>query len=321
MAKDKESALLEKWNVTTGNNSSIATGFKEVVSTGNRFIDYLIGGGILRGKINELYGREGCGKTTLALHIVKKFQDLGGTVHWITPEVSWDKERAETLGVDTSKVFVAVPECIEDGFDYCLYVLNQSKKQENPAPTLIVWDGINASTSRKVIETGSFYAGGVAERARLIAEFFRIATVPFAKNDITLIVNNHVMNSISSGPYGKEYVNPGGNVLKHLVSLRLFMDWKGRKDTHQTVKLVLEKTRNKEPNVKAEVLMSYNLGFDEAYQVVDMAVSEMIVRRYRNQIRFVSEELVFEDISEFLASPKYEEVFNQVFEVFKASIG
>jgi hypothetical protein len=52
-----------------------------------------------------------------------------------------------------------------------------------------------------------------------------------------------------------------------------------------------------------------------------MAVYEMIVRRYRNQIRFVSEELVFEDISEFLASPKYEEVFNQVFEVFKASIG
>jgi RecA/RadA recombinase len=322
MAKKKESGLAgvkPEWNVSTGVDS-ISASFSDTVPTENRYIDYLIGGGILRGRINEFYGREGCGKTTLALQVCKKFQESDGSIYWITSEAAWDKVRAESLGVDPTKVIVAVPEALEDGFEFVLYIINKIKA-ENQKNTLIVWDGINAAASRKVIESESFLAGGVAEKARLIAEFLRIITVPLTKHDITFIVNNHVMNAISNGPFGKEYVNPGGNVLKHLVSMRLYMDWKARKEENQTVKLVLEKTRNKEPNTKAEVLMSYFYGFHEAYQTAEMGIDLELLRRYRGQLKLVEGDKSYDSIQEFYEDKEiYEKIFEKTFEQFKNSL-
>lgn len=50
-----------------------------VISTGSLKLDLALGiGGLPKGRIVEIYGREASGKTTLALHIIKEAQKLGG---------------------------------------------------------------------------------------------------------------------------------------------------------------------------------------------------------------------------------------------------
>ncbi|RVX09795.1 DNA repair protein recA-like 2, mitochondrial [Vitis vinifera] len=50
-----------------------------VISTGSLKLDLALGiGGLPKGRIVEIYGQEASGKTTLALHIIKEAQKLGG---------------------------------------------------------------------------------------------------------------------------------------------------------------------------------------------------------------------------------------------------
>ena len=53
----------------------------EVISTGSLGLDIALGvGGIPRGRVIEVYGKEASGKTTLTLHAVAQAQKAGGHV-------------------------------------------------------------------------------------------------------------------------------------------------------------------------------------------------------------------------------------------------
>ena len=52
----------------------------DVIPTGALTLDLALGvGGMPRGRIAEIYGSEGSGKTTLALHMLAEAQKAGGT--------------------------------------------------------------------------------------------------------------------------------------------------------------------------------------------------------------------------------------------------
>jgi recombination protein RecA len=56
----------------------------EVVSTGSLALDMALGvGGLPRGRITEIYGPEGAGKSTLAYHVVASAQRTGGVAAYI----------------------------------------------------------------------------------------------------------------------------------------------------------------------------------------------------------------------------------------------
>ena len=54
----------------------------EAIPTGALSLDLALGiGGVPRGRVVELFGAEGGGKTTLSLHIVAEAQRMGGRQH------------------------------------------------------------------------------------------------------------------------------------------------------------------------------------------------------------------------------------------------
>jgi recombination protein RecA len=69
-------------------------------------LNYALGGGIGAGRVLGLYGNFSSGKSMLCLQSVALWQKMGLAVVWADAERAFDREFAEKLGVDTSKLLI-----------------------------------------------------------------------------------------------------------------------------------------------------------------------------------------------------------------------
>ena len=68
----------------------------EVIPTGSIALNDALGvGGYPKGRIIEIYGPEGSGKTTLAIHAIAEAQRRGGIAAFIDAEHAFDRFYAE----------------------------------------------------------------------------------------------------------------------------------------------------------------------------------------------------------------------------------
>lgn len=82
----------------------------EVIATGAISLDIALGiGGLPRGRVVEVYGPEGSGKTSIALHAVASVQKSGGIAAFVDAEHALDPEYASKLGVDIDALLVSSP--------------------------------------------------------------------------------------------------------------------------------------------------------------------------------------------------------------------
>src|SRR2546428_3231622 len=81
-----------------------------VIPTGSLALDIALGiGGIPRGRIVEVFGPEGSGKTTVCLHIIAEAQRGGGIAVFIDAEHALDPTYAKNLGVNIDELPVSQP--------------------------------------------------------------------------------------------------------------------------------------------------------------------------------------------------------------------
>ena len=64
-------------------------------------------GGIPRGRITEICGPAGSGKTTLCLHIIAETQRMGGTAAIVGVEHALDPAYAEVCGVNVDELYIS----------------------------------------------------------------------------------------------------------------------------------------------------------------------------------------------------------------------
>ena len=82
-----------------------------VISTGSISLDFALGvGGVPRGRIVEIYGPEGSGKTSLTLHIIAEAQKAGGVAAFIDAEHALDPRYASALGIDLDNLLFSQPD-------------------------------------------------------------------------------------------------------------------------------------------------------------------------------------------------------------------
>ncbi|MCD6553374.1 MAG: DNA recombination/repair protein RecA, partial [Anaerolineae bacterium] len=83
----------------------------EAIPTGSLSLDIALGiGGVPRGRVIEIYGPEGSGKTTLAQHIVAEAQRMGGIAAFIDMEHALDPAYAARCGVDVDNLYISQPD-------------------------------------------------------------------------------------------------------------------------------------------------------------------------------------------------------------------
>ena len=129
-SKSKMQEALEKLNKSYGVGTVLALDSKsndnyDVISSGSIGFDYVtLGvGGFVKGRLYELMGWEGTGKSTICGHAAAECQKAGGTVLYIDGEHAVDKLYFQQLGVDTTKMLIAQPSCGEEGFNIAMEMI------------------------------------------------------------------------------------------------------------------------------------------------------------------------------------------------------
>jgi recombination protein RecA len=183
------------------------------ISTGNPTLDLALGvGGVPRGRITEVYGPEGAGKTTLALSVIAHAQRAGGTACFIDAEHALDLAWAATAGVDLARLVVCRPECGEQALQVASLLLASG------ALDVLVVDSIAALVPKAELgaEIGERLPG---VQANLLSQALRRLCGPIARANTAVIVTNQLRQR--AGVPGTPTYTAGGRALGYYASVRL----------------------------------------------------------------------------------------------------
>jgi recombination protein RecA len=183
------------------------------IATGSPALDLALGvGGIPRGRITEVYGPEGAGKTTLALSVIAQAQRAGGTGCFIDAEHALDLAWAATLGVDLERLAVCRPEHGEQALQVADLLIGSGSLD------VLVVDSIAALVPKVELEgeMGQRHAG---VQANLLSQALRKLCGPIARADTAVLVTNQLRQR--AGTPGTPVYTSGGRALGYYASLRL----------------------------------------------------------------------------------------------------
>ena len=184
----KYQEALEKLNkqygaVTVVALDSKSDGHYDVISTGSVGFDYVtLGvGGFVKGKLYELMGWEGSGKSTICGHAVAECQKKGGKVVYIDGEHAVDKKYFEAIGVDTSEMLIAQPSCGEEGFNIAMEMINTGEVD------LVIIDSDSSLIPKKVID-GDVGDSSIGKKALLNSNAYPKLKAALSQHNVCVIV-------------------------------------------------------------------------------------------------------------------------------------
>ncbi len=228
------------------------------ISTGSRWLDSIVCRGKLAGipvgKISEIAGMEGSGKSYMAAQIAANAQKKGIDVIYFDSESAIDPTFWEKIGLDVSKMLYVQATSVE----FVLETIEELLKN-NQNRMLFIWDSFALTPSKTDIE-GTFNPNeSMAVKPRIMAKGLSKIIMPIANSQSTLIVLNQLKHNLSvTGNIkyltdSERYSTPGGKGLAFAYSLRLWLTGRKGKDSYvhdrngyrigNEVKVRLEKSR------------------------------------------------------------------------------
>lgn len=265
----------------------------EVISSGILPLDVALGiGGIPRGRVVEIFGPEGGGKTTIALHVLAEAQKKGGLAAFIDAEHALDPRLAASVGVDTANLYMSQPDSGEQAF-YILDTLVRSG-----AFDVVVVDSVAALTPQAEID-GKMGEGStqMGLHARLMSYALRRLTAAISKSNTTVIFINQLRAQISTGyGSGPTETTTGGRALKFYSSVRI--EVKRGKQIAQGENIIghelwikIVKNKQAPPFRTAHASLIYGKGVPKAMSVLDMAIDREVVKRRGSWLAYKGETL------------------------------
>jgi recombination protein RecA len=161
-----------------------------IIPTGALALDLALGiGGIPRGRIVEVFGPEGSGKTTVCLHIIAETQKAGGIAVFIDAEHALDPTYARVLGVNIDELLVSQPDNGEQALEIADMMVRSG------AVDIVVIDSVAALVPRAEIE-GEMGDSHVGLQARLMSQAMRKLAGSLSRFDTTALFINQLREKI-----------------------------------------------------------------------------------------------------------------------------
>ncbi len=308
-----------------GKGSIMRLGEKEVrweedaISTGSISLDLALGiGGIPRGRVMEVFGPEGSGKTTLALHMIAEAQKKGGIAAFIDAEHAMDPIYARRVGVDVDNLLISQPDTGEQALEIAETLARSG------ATDIIVVDSVAALVPRAEIE-GEMGDAHVGLQARLMSQALRKLTSVLSKSKTTAVFINQQRMKIGV-MFGNPMTTPGGLALKFHASVRLEIRRvstikKGDQKIGNHLLVRVVKNKLAPPFRDAEFDIIFGEGISREGELIDLGIKHGIVTKSGTWFSYGNDRLGQgrENSVEYLASN--EELREEIESKVKAEVG
>jgi len=261
----------------------------EVIPTGVLSLDAALGvGGLPRGRVVEIYGPEGGGKTTVSLHVVAEAQKRGGTCAFIDAEHAMDPQYAKKLGVNVDNLLISQPDYGEQALEIAETLIRSG------AIDVIVVDSVAALVPKAEVE-GEMGDAQMGLQARLMSQALRKLTAVISKSKTIMIFINQLREKIGI-MFGNPETTPGGRALKFYSSVRLDVRAaekikEGDKIIGTRVKIKVVKNKVAPPFREASFVLIHGQGLLREADILDQGVGINIIGKSGSWFTYGSEKL------------------------------
>jgi len=192
-----------------------------VLPTGVPSLDAALGvGGWPLGRLVELLGPAGAGKTTLALRAVAAVQAQGAQAAFVDADRRLDPAWAAAKGVDLRRMILAQPDHGEQALDLVEALIRSG------AVPLVVVDSVAG------LGSAEDPVGGLSRRMSKTVR----TLVSLAERTRTTVLFTNPLQPRTGVSFGPHEVAAGGNALKYYASVRVVLRPDGRIVTAKVVK-------------------------------------------------------------------------------------
>jgi recombination protein RecA len=304
---------LDKLNKTYGVGTVLALDSKtngnyDVISTGSIGFDWstLGTGGFVKGRMYELMGWEGTGKSTICGHAAAECQKKGGTVLYIDGEHAVDKNYFQALGVDTTKMLIAQPACGEEGFNIAMEMINTGEVD------LVIIDSDSSLIPKKVLD-GEVGDSAIGKKAVLNSNAYPKLKSALSQHNVCVIVISQYREKIGV-MFGNPTTTQGGHALKFYSDVRIEVSRSLAKDGDVTygniTKVKAVKNKMSPPYRLSNFEIVYGEGIDKLGEMMDLINEHEIGRKYGKTMTYNETKYDLEEFKTMLMDN--EEFFNEI---------
>jgi recombination protein RecA len=307
--KSKLDDALDALNKKYGVGTILSLGDKnhneyDLISTGSIAFDHIaLGvGGFVKGKLYELVGWEGSGKSTICGHAVANCQSNGGKVLYIDGEHAVDPNYFTALGVDIASMLISQPTCGEEGFQIAMDMINTGEID------LVIIDSDSSLIPKKVLD-GEVGDSSIGRKAKLNSDVYPKLKGILSKHQTCVIVVSQYREKIGV-MFGDPRTTQGGHALKFYSDVRVEVSKtlakEGTEAYGNLTKIKTIKNKMAPPFKGVEFEILFGVGIDRMLEIMDMASDLGILRKYGktityNEIKYELDEFrtLLEDNEEF----------------------
>lgn len=256
----------------------------EVYSSGSISFDYeALGiGGFARGKLYEIMGWEGTGKSTVCGHAVAECQKAGGLVAYIDSEHAVDKDYFTALGVNIHTMLFSQPSNGEEGFNIALELVNTGEVD------MIIIDSDSALLPKKQID-GDIGDSAMGTKAKLNSSAYPKLKLALSKHKVCMLVISQYREKIGV-MFGDPKTTQGGHALKFYSDVRIEVSRTLAKDGDDVygnlTKIRTIKNKMFPPFRKIEFEIIYGQGIDKVGEVLNLLKKYKLGKRYKDTYTF-----------------------------------
>lgn len=292
------------------------------------------------GRIVEIYGGSGTGKTAFAVDMIIAAQKAGGCGAFFDHEMAFNRELAIGKGLNVAAPFFIYkrPETWEDSNAMAIKIaeiIRASKAIPDSAPIVMVFDSVAAMVpmsqlydpkTKKRREITTMTMNDTSALSRVSSNTLKIINLRMAQLNVITIYLNQIRTKIGI-VWGDPTTTPGGSSFEFYATTRLELTRKlvkegtgaDKKVTGQVVNFFTKKNREDRPFQDIEMLLTFpedgGAYFDTTSSMLGLLVEKGkldIITKGNGSKRVVWTDGVEYTLKDFVTKVKTEGLFDQM---------